>query len=131
MTRRRWLLTAVILVLVALVGAGVAVHARRHSLSYSVSSGEGHVSVNVADEREGQHTVWVVLRSSPQEGGRVVLRSYRDGALGGEQRVSGRPRLAAGSYTWSVYSADRLYLPNDPRYWTAEHLVDHGEASVW
>jgi hypothetical protein len=131
MTKRRWLLVAVILALVVVVAAGVAVHARRHTLSYSVSSGEGHISVKVADERNGRHTVWMILRSSRHGPGRVLFRSYRDGSLGGQQSVAARPHLVAGAYTWSVYTADGLYLPNDAKYWTAEHLVDRGEVTVW
>ena len=65
-------------------------------------------------------------------GDRVLLRMYRDSGANDAHAVtvSKRLRLPAGDYRWAIYDAERLYAPNDPQYWTADHQVAQGQVTV-
>ena len=140
MTRRRWPLLALTLILAAAVLAGVLLVSFHRqpslrssvsaSLSYSFDPGKGRLDVIVADNRDGRHTVWVVLRRASTGRTQVLFTSYRDGSSGGDQSLSSSPKLAAGRYSWALYQVDRLYVPAKPKYWTGENLVAQGRVIV-
>jgi hypothetical protein len=134
MTRRRWLLVVLAVLVLAAVAAGVTLAATRHGkVTYSVTApGKARLKATLADSRGGKHTDWLVLHDAPQGGDRRLLNLFRDGDAGGDWRVSVSTHvpLPAGVYRYGVYSVDRLYAPDDPKYWTARYLVSEGQVTV-
>jgi hypothetical protein len=132
MTRRRWVLVALAVIVMAAVAAGVTLATtRRGELTSSVAaSGKGRLEARLADNRDGKHTDWLVLHDSPQGEDRRLLNLFSDSSVPDVVSTSTSLRLPAGVYRYGVYSTDRLYAPDDPRYWTAEYLVAEGQVAV-
>lgn len=137
MTRRRWLLVALAVIVIAVVARMTLSwkETRRGELTYSVTAPDtGRLEATLEDGRPGKHTVWLVLHDSPEGEDRRLLNLFSDGdtdAENGERIwVSRRLRLHAGVYRYGVYSVDRLYVSDDPKYWTAEYRVAEGQVTV-
>jgi hypothetical protein len=135
MTRRRWLLVVLALVVGCAVGVGVVLTVQRaHGrLAYSVAApGEGRLKATLRDSRTGDHTSWLVLHDALGGGDVRLLNLFRSSNAAGVASVgtSKGLRLPPGVYRYGVYSTDRLYAPDDSKYWTPEYLVAEGQVTV-
>jgi hypothetical protein len=132
MTRRRWLLAVLVVVLVAAVAGVVAWKVtHRGQLTYSVTAlGQRRIEAKLSDSRSGKHTDWVVLLDGSQRGDRRLLNLFQDGSSSGWGGTSTRLRLPAGVYRYSVYSVGRLYAADNPAFWTSANQVAAGQVTV-
>jgi len=101
-----------------------------HSFSYSVVPYKGGVTVTVADNRLGKHTVWVLLLNPPKGVSRELYRGESGGSGAGWASGGTRGPLAAGTYSYAVYSADGIVRSAMAQYWTPKYRVGHGQMTV-
>ena len=101
-----------------------------HSLTYSLVPYKGGVTVTVADNRLGKHTVWVLLLNPPKGVSRELYRGESGGSGGGWASGSTRGPLAAGTYRYAVYSADGIVRSAMAQYWTPKYRVGQGQVTV-
>jgi hypothetical protein len=117
----------------ALAGCGQSpTGAPAGDLTYSVKPREGGLIAKVADNRVGEHTVWVVLLNPPKGRHREWYASFNHGDLreNESQSTSGNGPLPAGTYSYAVYDADGIIYGSGARYWTPEYRLGGGKVTV-
>jgi hypothetical protein len=98
-------------------------------LTYSVTVRDGELTATVADNRPGDHTVWVVLLDPPEGTDREWFTATNHAGTGFAS-VTARAPLPPGSYAYAVYSTDGIVDGSGRTYWTAENLVAKDAVTV-
>jgi hypothetical protein len=97
-------------------------------LTYSVAPREGGLVLTVADNRPGQHTVWIVVTDA--QGRRIQdFGSFNHGTSGSGD-VEGDMPLEPATYGYVVYDRDGIHYTNRTPFEAPEHLIDEGEVEV-
>jgi hypothetical protein len=121
-------------VLLTLVACGGATGRKvPGTLSVHVTPSKRTLAVAVADERAGEHTVWVVLANPPAGQDAELLACFDHGvrASGVSHVVCGvSDRLPAGVYRYVIYGADGVLYTGDSHYWTPQHRLGGGTVTV-
>ena len=134
MTQRQRLGAFPLIVLAIALGFAAAacgsVPQAAHSFTYSVVPYKGGVTVTVADNRIGKHTVWVLLLNPPKGVDRELYRGESGGSGAGWASGGTRGPLAAGTYRFAVYSADGIVRSAMTQYWTPKYRVGQGQMTV-
>lgn len=132
----REVFVATVLVLAAVLGGCGASDdgpnpASSGTLDYSVIARDGGIVATVADERPGPHTVWVVLDDPPKGRHREVVCVIDNDVQGGENvNAGGDAPMPAGTYSYKIYSADRVVNTAGAAYWTPDNQVGSGRVEV-
>lgn len=132
MTRKRMVRGLPLVALFILVASGLAACAggsHNGSLTYSVTAHKGGITATVADNRNGKHTVWVVLLNPPKGRHREWFASHNFDS-GDSGSASARGPLPAGTYAYAIYDTSGIVYSGGAKYWTPQNRVASGTVTV-